>query len=263
MGGSKRVMNPLFARASKEGCILTRQMPKFRPSKFTAIAVGGAFCLAAAGSVSAATLSSSSSNGNAAAAAGLTSQTVQAQQRAATQTMVAAAQAAAAKAAAAKAAQDHAAHAAHQQHVQILAARAEAARAAAQRAAAAKAAAAKEAAAKEATAEKATQQQAASVPSGSPQQIAQDLLDQQGMGSQFSCLNSIFSQESGWSVTASNPSSGAYGIPQALPGSKMASAGPDWQTNAETQIKWGLQYIDSTYGSPCAAWSHEQSDGWY
>ena len=56
---------------------------------------------------------------------------------------------------------------------------------------------------------------------------------------------------------------GAYGIPQALPGSRMASAGPDWQTNAATQIRWGLQYIKSTYGSPCAAWDHEQATGWY
>ena len=64
-------------------------------------------------------------------------------------------------------------------------------------------------------------------------------------------------------MTASNPSTGAYGIPQALPGSKMASAGPDWQTSAATQIRWGLGYIESTYGSPCAAWSHEQADGWY
>lgn len=81
--------------------------------------------------------------------------------------------------------------------------------------------------------------------------------------SEFGCLDSLWSRESGWSVTASNPSSGAYGIPQALPGSKMASAGPDWQTDAATQIRWGLGYIKSTYGSPCAAWPHEESTGWY
>ena len=69
--------------------------------------------------------------------------------------------------------------------------------------------------------------------------------------------------ESGWNVYASNPTSGAYGIPQALPGSKMASAGADWQTDAATQIRWGLGYIQSTYGSPCGAWAHEQADGWY
>jgi hypothetical protein len=73
----------------------------------------------------------------------------------------------------------------------------------------------------------------------------------------------LWNVESGWNVTAANPSSGAYGIPQALPGSKMASAGADWQTNAATQIRWGLGYIKSVYGSPCAAWGHEQVDGWY
>ena len=64
-------------------------------------------------------------------------------------------------------------------------------------------------------------------------------------------------------MTAENPSSGAYGIPQALPGSQMASAGADWQTSAATQIKWGLTYIQGRYGSPCGAWAHEQSNGWY
>ena len=81
--------------------------------------------------------------------------------------------------------------------------------------------------------------------------------------SQFSCLDSLWNQESGWNVFASNPTSGAYGIPQALPGSKMASAGPDWQSDAATQIRWGLGYIQGLYGSPCGAWAHEQADGWY
>ena len=81
--------------------------------------------------------------------------------------------------------------------------------------------------------------------------------------SQFSCLDQLWSHESGWSVSAANPSSGAYGIPQALPGSKMASAGPDWQTDAATQIRWGLGYIKGSYGSPCGAWAHEESVGWY
>ena len=81
--------------------------------------------------------------------------------------------------------------------------------------------------------------------------------------SQFSCLKPLWQHESSWSVSASNSSTGAYGIPQAVPGSKMASAGPDWKTNPSTQIKWGLGYIKGTYGSPCAAWSHEQADGWY
>ena len=229
---------------------MTRQLPKFRPSKFTVIAVGGAFCLAAAGSVSAVTLSSyaTNSNSNASAAAGLTSAASQAEQHVAPQAMAVTAQRAAAEKAAAQA---HAAHAAHQQHSQLLAARAAAARAAAKRAAAEKAAAKKAA------------RQRAAAPSGSPQQIAQELLNQEGEGSQFSCLDSLWQHESGWNVSASNPGSGAYGIPQALPGSRMASAGPDWQSNAETQIKWGLQYIQSTYGSPCSAWSHEQSSGWY
>lgn len=80
--------------------------------------------------------------------------------------------------------------------------------------------------------------------------------------SQFGCLDSLWSRESGWNVTALNPD-GAYGIPQAMPGSKMASAGPGWETNAATQIRWGLGYIKSLYGSPCGAWSHEESTGWY
>ena len=105
---------------------------------------------------------------------------------------------------------------------------------------------------------------AASVASGSPQQIAQAMLASFGWSSsQFSCLDPLWAHESGWSVTAYNAGSGAYGIPQALPGSRMASAGPDWQNNAATQIRWGLEYIKGTYGSPCAAWDHEQATGWY
>ena len=105
---------------------------------------------------------------------------------------------------------------------------------------------------------------AAAVASGSPQQIAQAMLGSFGWSSsQFSCLDPLWAHESGWSVTAYNAGSGAYGIPQALPGSRMASAGPDWQTNAATQVRWGLEYIKGTYGSPCAAWDHEQATGWY
>jgi hypothetical protein len=100
-------------------------------------------------------------------------------------------------------------------------------------------------------------------PSGNPQQIASALLGSFGWSSsEFGCLVSLWNLESGWNVYASNPS-GAYGIPQALPGWKMASAGPDWQSNAATQIRWGLGYIKSLYGSPCGAWSHEQASGWY
>ena len=99
--------------------------------------------------------------------------------------------------------------------------------------------------------------------SGDPRAIAQAMLNARGQGSQFSCLDQLWNRESGWSLTASNASSGAYGIPQSLPGSKMASAGADWQTNAATQITWGLSYIADRYGSPCAAWGHSQSSGWY
>ena len=81
--------------------------------------------------------------------------------------------------------------------------------------------------------------------------------------SQFSCLSSLWTRESNWLYTATNPSSGAYGIPQALPASKMASAGADYRTNPVTQITWGLGYIQDRYGSPCGAWAHSQSTGWY
>jgi hypothetical protein len=100
-------------------------------------------------------------------------------------------------------------------------------------------------------------------PSGSAQQIAMAMLSSYGWSSsQFSCLEPLWQRESGWNVYASSPS-GAYGIPQALPGSKMASAGADWQSDAATQIRWGLSYIKATYGSPCAAWAHSQATGWY
>jgi hypothetical protein len=85
-----------------------------------------------------------------------------------------------------------------------------------------------------------------------------------GWGSdQFSCLSSLWNKESGWNYQAYNSDGGATGIPQALPGSKMASAGSDWQTNAATQISWGLDYIDRAYGSPCSAWGHSQAMNWY
>jgi hypothetical protein len=104
---------------------------------------------------------------------------------------------------------------------------------------------------------------AAPTPSGSAQQIALAMLASYGWSSsQFGCLDPLWERESGWNVFASNPD-GAYGIPQADPGSKMASAGPDWQSDATTQIRWGLNYIQGTYGSPCAAWSHEEATGWY
>ena len=80
--------------------------------------------------------------------------------------------------------------------------------------------------------------------------------------SQCDDLGTLWQKESGWNSRAHNPS-GAHGIPQALPGSKMASAGPDWQNNPTTQIKWGLGYIQGRYGSPCNAWAHSQAVNWY
>jgi hypothetical protein len=100
--------------------------------------------------------------------------------------------------------------------------------------------------------------------SADPRSAARALLSSYGFGSdQFGCLDSLWQKESGWNPHASNSSSGAYGIPQALPGGKMSSAGSDWRTNPVTQIKWGLGYIRSTYGSPCAAWGHSRASGWY
>ncbi|SCG41946.1 lytic transglycosylase domain-containing protein [Micromonospora halophytica] len=80
---------------------------------------------------------------------------------------------------------------------------------------------------------------------------------------QMPCLDKLWTKESGWNHKAQNPSSGAYGIPQALPGSKMGTVADDWRTNPATQIKWGLGYIEGRYGDPCGAWSHSQRVGWY
>jgi hypothetical protein len=80
---------------------------------------------------------------------------------------------------------------------------------------------------------------------------------------QFPCLDKLFKKESGWNYRAENRSSGAYGIPQALPGKKMASAGADWKTNPATQIEWGLGYIKGKYDTPCKAWSHSEAVGSY
>ena len=102
----------------------------------------------------------------------------------------------------------------------------------------------------------------APVSPGSARDIARSQLAARGWSDQFGCLDRLWQKESGWRTTASNPS-GAYGIPQALPGSKMASAGDDWRTNPATQIRWGLGYIKGRYSTPCGAWSHSQSTGWY
>ncbi len=98
---------------------------------------------------------------------------------------------------------------------------------------------------------------------GSAQAIGQQMVAARGWGNdQFSCLVSLWNKESGWRVNAYNPS-GAYGIPQSLPGSKMASVGADWQTNPATQITWGLNYISGVYGTPCGAWAHSVANNWY
>ncbi|QPK94289.1 G5 domain-containing protein [Actinomyces sp. zg-332] len=81
--------------------------------------------------------------------------------------------------------------------------------------------------------------------------------------SEYRCLIALWEKESHWNPNAYNASSGATGIPQALPGNKMASAGPDWRTNPVTQIRWGLGYISGRYGTPCKAWGHSQAVGWY
>lgn len=98
-----------------------------------------------------------------------------------------------------------------------------------------------------------------------PREIARQILKNKfNYGDdQYSCFNNIIIRESNWNVSATNASSGAYGIPQALPGSKMASVADDWRTNPATQITWAVGYMDSRYGSPCEAWSFKSSHGWY
>lgn len=94
--------------------------------------------------------------------------------------------------------------------------------------------------------------------------LGRELMIAYGFGEdQWSCLEALWTKESQWNHLAKNRSSGAYGIPQALPGSKMASAGSDWATNPATQIQWGLGYIAGRYGTPCGAWGAFQSKGWY
>ncbi|MER6461020.1 aggregation-promoting factor C-terminal-like domain-containing protein [Streptomyces sp. NPDC001288] len=102
--------------------------------------------------------------------------------------------------------------------------------------------------------------QAATGSASSAQAIAHRMIPD---AAQFAAFSKIVSHESGWNPSATNGSSGAYGLVQALPGSKMASAGSDWKTNPATQIKWGLDYMNSRYGSPTAAWSFWQANGWY
>lgn len=99
---------------------------------------------------------------------------------------------------------------------------------------------------------------------GTAQAIAYDMVLARGWDlSEYECLVALWNRESRWNVYAHNPSSGAYGIPQALPGDKMATAGADWQTNPATQITWGLGYIAGRYGTPCGAWESSELKGWY
>lgn len=112
----------------------------------------------------------------------------------------------------------------------------------------------------------ATNPASSSVPTtgGTPQAYAQSKLSSYGWGQdQWSYLNMLWTRESGWNPSAKNGSSGAYGIPQALPASKMQSAGSDYLTNPDTQINWGLNYIKGRYGNPQNAWTHELQSGWY
>ncbi|WP_369388902.1 transglycosylase SLT domain-containing protein [Streptomyces sp. CG1] len=102
--------------------------------------------------------------------------------------------------------------------------------------------------------------QAAPASASSAQAIAKKMIPD---AAQFNAFSKIVSHESGWNPSATNSSSGAYGLVQALPASKMASAGADWKTNPATQIKWGLDYMNSRYGSPVKAWSFWQANGWY
>jgi hypothetical protein len=105
---------------------------------------------------------------------------------------------------------------------------------------------------------------AANTPEGAKATARAMAAERHGWGdAQFACLSSLWQKESGWNYRAYNASSGATGIPQALPGSKMAAAGDDWQANASTQIAWGLDYIARAYGAPCAAWGHSQATNWY
>ena len=102
--------------------------------------------------------------------------------------------------------------------------------------------------------------QAATTEASSAQAIAHKMIPD---AAQFNAFSKIVEHESGWNASATNSSSGAYGLVQALPGSKMATAGSDWKTNPATQIKWGLDYMNSRYGSPVQAWSFWQANGWY
>jgi hypothetical protein len=123
----------------------------------------------------------------------------------------------------------------------------------------AKAQAASDVAARKAALERATREARRN-----PRALARIMVARRGWSqAQYECLDLLWMRESGWNYQARNPSSGAFGLAQALPGSKMASAGPDWLTNPATQIEWGLGYIADRYGTPCAAWEHSEARNWY
>jgi hypothetical protein len=99
---------------------------------------------------------------------------------------------------------------------------------------------------------------------GTNKAVAYELTSGMGWGiDQYSCLVKLWTRESSWKLTATNKQSGAYGIPQALPGAKMSSEGDDWLTNPETQIRWGIKYIKARYGSACGALAHSNKFNWY
>ncbi|GAB2623601.1 hypothetical protein GCM10027168_64500 [Streptomyces capparidis] len=100
----------------------------------------------------------------------------------------------------------------------------------------------------------------ANAASSSPREIARQMISSPA---QFQCFSNIVQHESSWNPRAVNASSGAYGLVQALPASKMATAGADWRTNPATQIEWGVKYMNERYGSPCGAWSFWQTHHWY
>ncbi|OLE26832.1 MAG: hypothetical protein AUG49_07185 [Catenulispora sp. 13_1_20CM_3_70_7] len=260
--------------AAKTVSFVTAKLPN-KASRIVATAAAGALVLGGAGSAYAVHQNDVSNHNKQvaaeAAATKLAADAKAASDRAAAE-QAAAEQAAADKAAADKAAADKAAadkaaaDAAAKKAADDAAAKAAADKAAAQRAAAA-AAANRDAQRPQlpsrtpttTSSPKPTSTPKPPVSYGSAYAIAQSMVP----SGQFGCFANIIERESGWNVHASNPSSGAYGLGQALPGSKMASAGSDWQNNPATQIKWVLSYMNSRYGSPCGAWSFWQSHSWY
>ncbi|GAA1899989.1 hypothetical protein [Lapillicoccus jejuensis] len=158
----------------------------------------------------------------------------------------------------------------HRQSTAAAALKAQADRDAAAKAKAAAAAAAAQqlAAQRQAEAQRAAReaqrQQVLAAAQDDPRSVARMMLADYGWSDgQFSCLNSLWTKESGWQYTATNAGSGAYGIPQSLPASKMGTVASDYRTNPVTQITWGLQYIKASYGTPCSAWAHSQATNWY